>query len=53
VVLAGAGGGRLRTGRFHKVRSMPMSNMFVEMLDHMGIAGVDRFGDSSGARVSI
>ncbi len=53
VVLAGAGGGRLTPGRFHQVRSLPMSNMFVEMLDHMGIGGVDSFGDSNGRRVSI
>jgi hypothetical protein len=32
---------------------MPMSNMFLEMLEHMGVDGVDRFGDSNGGRVSI
>ena len=53
VVLAGAGGGNLHTGRFHKVRSMPMSNMFVEMLEHMGIDGIKQFGDSNGGRVSL
>jgi hypothetical protein len=53
VILAGAGGGKLQTGRFHKVESMPMSNMYVEMLQHMGVEGVDRFGDSTGRRVEI
>lgn len=53
VVLAGAAGGTLQTGRYHMVRSMPMSNMLLEMIEHMGIAGVDRFGDSNGARVAI
>jgi len=53
VVLAGAGGGKLQTGRFHNVRSMPMSNMFLEMLEHMGIEAVDRFGDSNHSRVAI
>ena len=53
VLLAGAGGGKLRTGRFHKVASMPMSNMYLEMLEHLGIEGVSRFGDSNGRRVSI
>jgi hypothetical protein len=53
VILAGAGGGKLRTGRFHKVESMPMSNMYLEMLQHMGVEGVDRFGDSTGRRVDI
>ncbi len=53
VILAGAGGGNLQTGRFHKVASMPMSNMYLEMLEHMGIAGIDRFGDSNGLRTAI
>jgi hypothetical protein len=53
VILAGAGGGKLQTGRFHKVESMPMSNMYLEMLQHMGVEGVDRFGDSTGRRVEI
>jgi hypothetical protein len=53
VLLAGAGGGRLQTGRFHSVSSMPMSNMYLEMLQHLGIEGVDRFGDSNDRRVGI
>lgn len=53
VILAGAGGGKLQTGRFHNVTSMPMSNMYLEMLEHMGIAAVDRFGDSNNSRVAI
>ena len=40
VILAGSGGGKLQTGRFHKVASMPMSNMYLEMLEHLGIHGV-------------
>jgi hypothetical protein len=53
IVLAGGGGGALQTGRYHKVRSMPMSNLFVEMLEHLGIDGVRQFGDSNGARVAV
>jgi hypothetical protein len=53
VILAGAGGGVLHTGRYHEVDSMPMSNMFVEMLEHLGVRGVDRFGDSDNRRVRI
>jgi hypothetical protein len=53
VVLAGAGGGSLQTGRFHRVPSLPMSNLFVELVEHMGIESVERFGDSNGKRVSI
>jgi hypothetical protein len=53
VILAGAGGGKLQTGRFHKVESMPMSNMYLEMLQHIGIRGIERFGDSDGRRAAI
>jgi Protein of unknown function (DUF1552) len=53
VLMAGAGGGKLRTGRFLKVDSLPMSNMFLEMLAHLDIEGVTQFGDSNEKSVSI
>jgi len=53
MILAGAGGGGLQTGRFHKVPSMPMSNMFLEMLGHIGVSGVTQFGDSDGRRANV
>ena len=53
MILAGAAAARCKTGRFHEVRSMPMSNMFLEMLEHMGIEGIDHFGDSDGRRAAI
>jgi hypothetical protein len=53
VLLAGAGGGKLRTGRFHKVDSMPMSNMYIEMLEHMGVKGIKEFGDSDDRRPNV
>jgi hypothetical protein len=53
VLLAGCGGGRLQSGRFLNVGSSPMSNMYLEMLEHLGIEGVHQFGDSSGRRVGI
>lgn len=53
MILAGRGGGLLHAGRYHQVPSMPMSNMFVEMLEHMGISGVNQFGDSDGRRCNI
>jgi hypothetical protein len=53
MILAGAGGGGLTTGRYLQLPSMPMANMFLEMLDHMGIAGINQFGDSDGRRVKI
>ena len=51
MILAGSAGGRIETGRFLKVPSLPMSNMFLDMLEHMGVEGVDRFGDSTGRKV--
>lgn len=51
VVLAGAGGGRLATGRYLKVEDTPMSNLFVEMLNLFGVP-TDSFGDSTD-RLSV
>jgi hypothetical protein len=48
VILAGGGGGTLQGGRYLKLKGTPMTNMFLGMLDRMGIDGVDRFGDSTG-----
>jgi hypothetical protein len=48
VVLAGAGGGTLTTGRYVRVNSQPMCNLFLSMIDRMGVRGVERFGDSTG-----
>jgi len=48
IVLAGAGGGTLTPGRFQQLGSVPMSNLFLSMSDRMGVAGVERIGDSSG-----
>ncbi len=53
MILAGRGGGTLQTGRFHELPSMPMSNMFVEMLEHMRISGITQFGDSDNRRANI
>lgn len=53
VILAGAGGGKLQAGRFHKVPSMPMANMYVEMLANLGLVGITRFGDSNDKQVGV
>jgi hypothetical protein len=47
-LLAGRGGGTLSTGRYLKLKSQPMSNLFLGMLDRMGIHGIERHGDSTG-----
>ncbi|HYV37991.1 MAG TPA: DUF1552 domain-containing protein [Gemmataceae bacterium] len=48
IVLAGAGGGTLTTGRYTRVTAQPMCNLFLSMIDRMGVRGVERFGDSTG-----
>lgn len=48
VVLAGRGGGTITPGRHIRApRNTPMSNLFLSMLDRMGVE-VERFGDSTG-----
>lgn len=53
VILAGAGGGSLRPGRYVQMGSKPMTNLFLGMTDRMGVTGLDRIGDSSGRISSI
>ena len=48
VILAGRGGGTLRTGRFVNHKSVPMSNLLLSMADRMGVQNLDRLGDSTG-----
>jgi hypothetical protein len=47
IILAGAGGGTLTTGRFVKHGGKPASNLFLTMADRMGVSGLPRFGDST------
>jgi hypothetical protein len=47
VILAGHGGGKIKTGRFYEANKQPMSNLFVSMLGLMGVP-VSSFGDSNG-----
>jgi hypothetical protein len=46
-VLAGRGGGTITTGRQINADKVPMTNLFLSMLDRME-APVERFGDSTG-----
>lgn len=48
VVLAGNGGGRLQAGQHLKTPATPMCNLYLSMLDQMGVPSLDRFGDSTG-----
>lgn len=46
-ILAGGGGGMIQPGRFLQVEEMPMSNLFVSMLNRFGVKA-EQFGDSTG-----
>jgi hypothetical protein len=48
IVLAGGGGGALRTGRYVKYSDQPMTNLFLSMAHVLGVRDLQRFGDSTG-----
>ncbi|WP_149498812.1 DUF1552 domain-containing protein [Roseiconus lacunae] len=47
VILAGNAGGKITTGRFYEPKKQPMSNLFVSMLNLIGVP-TTQFGDSDG-----
>ena len=47
LLLLGKGGGSVRTGRHLKFDNIPITNMWLSMLDRAG-AGRDQLGDSTG-----
>jgi hypothetical protein len=47
ILLAGRGGGSIKTGRHVKYDPQPLNNLFLSMLDRMGVR-IDRHGDSTG-----
>jgi hypothetical protein len=47
VLLAGGGGGTLRPGQHRKLPRTPMTNLYLGMLDRLGVEA-DRIGDSTG-----
>jgi hypothetical protein len=47
ILLAGRGGGSLSTGRHVRHDGVPLNNLYLSMLDRMGVK-VDRHGDSTG-----
>jgi len=53
LVLAGAGGGTLTTGRLKKFGSKPTTNLFLSMADRLNIQGLERFGDSTGRLADV
>jgi Protein of unknown function (DUF1552) len=53
VLLAGNGGGKLRPENYLQTPATPMCNLYLSMLDHMGMSSLDRFGDSTGRLMGI
>src|SRR6266550_3778464 len=48
ILLAGAGGGGFKPGRYVKAGSKPLTNLFLSMADRIGVRGVEKHGDSTG-----
>ena len=48
ILMAGAGGGAFKPGRYVKTRAEPVSNLFLTMADAMGAKGIASHGDSTG-----
>ncbi len=48
IMVAGSGGGGLKTGRYVKVDAKPLTNLFLTMADQMGAREIERLGDSTG-----
>jgi hypothetical protein len=53
IVLAGSGGGALQPGRYVDMNSKPATNLFLTMAQRLGVANVNRFGDSTGTLSQI
>jgi hypothetical protein len=47
ILLAGAGGGALKTGRYVKQNAEPLTNLFLSLAHNLGVSKLDRFGDST------
>ena len=52
-VVAGHGGGTLTPGRYVKHSSTPSMNLMLSLADRMGVADMDRFGDSTGRLMDV
>ena len=48
IVVAGAGNGTFKPGRYVKAKPAPITNLFLTMADGMGAKGVESHGDSTG-----
>jgi hypothetical protein len=53
IILAGRAGGALNPGRYTQYSDVPLTNLFLSMLDRIGGQPIDRFGDSTGRLTNI
>ena len=53
LILAGGGGGTLTPGRYVKHPDVPVTNLYLSMIDRIGGRGLERFGDSTGRLTNI
>jgi hypothetical protein len=53
IILAGGGGGTLTPGRFVQNSSAPITNLYLSLMDRMGVGGLNRFGDSTGRLTGV
>ena len=54
ILLAGGGGGTLNGGRYVKHSSVPLTNLYLSLMDRMGGAErIERFADSTGRLENI
>jgi hypothetical protein len=53
ILMAGSGGGGLKTGRYVITDPTPLTNLFLTMSDQMGARGIEKHGDSTGRLEAI
>lgn len=53
ILLAGGGGGALQTGRYVQHGGKPLCSLFLSLGQTLGVAKLDRFGDSTGPLQNI
>ncbi len=53
ILVAGGGSGKLHPGRFLRLPETPLCNLYLTLLDHLGVPHLDRFGDSTARLADI
>jgi len=53
IVLAGNGGGTFNPGRAWDANEKPLCNLYLNMLDNMGMPSMERFGDSTARMAGV